>query len=181
MKVLSLNVGEKKLVEWRGRTYATGIYKSSVAGPLFLNSEEVKNDVIIDKKNHGGIDKAVYAYSYEHYTFWRSLYPRMDMKYGFMGENLSVLKLEETLIHIGDIFELGETLVQVTKPRQPCFKLGIRFGDQSVIEQMWNSTKCGIYFRVLKTGNVATGDEFKLVEKALNSPSVAEVFRTKNN
>ena len=96
-----------------------------------------------------------------------------------MGENLTVSVLQESEILVGSIYKLGEALVQATKPRQPCFKLGIRFNDQGVLQKFWDTTKCGVYFRILKTGNIATGDEFHLIEKIENSPSIAEVFKSK--
>lgn len=179
MKVKSVNLGKKRLLEWKGRTYETGIFKSSVDEPLFLGVESVQNDTIADRKNHGGNDQAVYAYGCNHYAYWKSLYPKLDMNYGLLGENLSVSVLEENDIHTGDIYELGETVLQATKPRQPCFKLGLRFGDQSVIKQMWETTKCGVYFSVLQTGKVAVGDELKRLEKASNSPTIAEIFSSK--
>ena len=179
MKIVSLNIGERTEVHWKGKTYATGIFKSKVEGPLFLDLEDVENDVVIDRKHHGGIEQAVYAYGYNHYAYWRSLYPSLQLDFGYMGENLTVSELEENKIHVGDIYKLGNAVVQVTKPRQPCFKLGIRFNDQSIIKQFWNTTKSGVYFRILETGIIATGDEFVLIEKSTNSPSIADVFTSK--
>ncbi len=128
MKIVSLNTGKRTEVQWRGKTYATGIFKSKIEGPLFLDVEDVQNDAVIDRKHHGGIDKAVYAYGYNHYAYWRSLYPSLNLQYGFMGENLTVSNLEENDIHLGEI---------------------------------------------------AIGDEFQLIEKSMNSPSIAEVFTAK--
>ena len=179
MKIVSLNIGKRSEIQWKGKTYTTGIFKSKVEGPLFLDLEDVENDVVIDRKHHGGIEQAVYAYGYNHYAYWRSLYPSHKIDYGYMGENLTVSELEETEIHVGDIYKLGNAVVQVTKPRQPCFKLGIRFNDQSIVKQFWNTTKSGVYFRILKTGKIATGDEFVLIEKSTNSPSIADVFTSK--
>jgi len=179
MKIVSLNIGKRTEIQWKGKTYTTGIFKSKVEGPLFLDLEDVENDVVIDRKHHGGIEQAVYAYGYNHYAYWRSLYPSHQIDYGYMGENLTVSELEETEIHVGDIYKLGNAVVQVTKPRQPCFKLGIRFNDQSIVKQFWNTTKSGVYFRILKTGKIATGDEFVLIEKSTNSSSIADVFTSK--
>ncbi len=179
MKIISLNTAKRKEVQWKGKTYSTGIFKSSVEGPLFLGKEDVQNDVVVDRKHHGGIDQAVYAYGYNHYDYWSSLYPSLNLDYGFMGENLTVSELEESEILVGNIYKLGEAVIQVTKPRQPCFKLGIRFNDQRVIKQFWLTTKSGVYFRILETGKTATGDEFQLIEKAANSSSIAEVFMSK--
>ncbi len=179
MKVISLNIAKPTEISWRGKAITTGIYKSSVAGPIFLDKEGLENDAVIDRKYHGGMDQAVYAYGHNHYQFWKELYPLLTFSNGFFGENLTVSNLDETKIQVGDIYELGETIVQVTKPRQPCYKLGIRFNDPAVIKQFWNTSKSGIYFRILQTGKVAIDDEFKLIEKAHNSPSIAEVFRSK--
>ena len=179
MKIISLNIGKRQEVVWKGKKYATGIFKSQVEAPIFLGKEDVEGDDVVDRKYHGGIDQAVYAYGYNHYAYWQALYPELDLKNGFFGENLTVSDLEEKDIHVGDIFQLGEALIQATKPRQPCVKLGIRFGNHNVIKQLWNSTKSGVYFKILETGQVNKKDEFRLVKKAINSPSIADVFQSK--
>ena len=148
-----------------------------------LGNRQAIRDVVKTGKpaalNLAGTEQAVYAYGYNHYAYWRSLYPSLQLDYGYMGENLTVSELEETKIHVGDIYKLGNAVVQVTKPRQPCFKLGIRFNDQRIIKQFWNTTKSGVYFRILETGKIAKGDEFVLIEKTTNSPSIADVFTSK--
>ncbi len=179
MKIVSLNTGKRTEVNWKGKMYTTGIFKSEISGPIFLGKEDVEGDDVIDRKHHGGIDKAVYAYGYNHYAYWKELYPKLAIHKGFFGENLTVSNLDETSILVGDIYELGETIIQATKPRQPCVKLGIRFKDAAVLKQFWNTTMSGVYFKILQTGKVAIEDEFKLIEKAINSPSIAEIFNSK--
>jgi len=179
MKIVSVNIGEKKTVVWKRKTYETGIYKTPVDGAIALGKEDVVNDYVIDRKYHGGIDQAVYAYGENHYDYWKKLYPNLDFSYGMFGENLTISNFWEEKITIGNIYQLGETKIEVTKPRDPCIKLGIRFGDAKVIKQFWNTTKSGIYFKVLEIGKVAKNDELILLEKAKNSPSVAEVFTSK--
>ena len=179
MKVVSVNIGNKKTVNYKGRVIVTGIYKFSVSHPIFLGIEDVENDNVIDRRYHGGIDQAVYAYSEGHYEYWKELYPDLDWQYGMFGENLTITNLEETKIHVGDIYKLGEALLEVTKPREPCMKLGLRFGTQKVLKQFWNSTKSGIYFKVLQTGNVTVNDELILVEKSESSLTIAEVYIAK--
>ncbi|MGI9532108.1 MOSC domain-containing protein [Lutimonas sp.] len=179
MKVVSLNIGSKQEVFWKGKAYTTGIFKKSVSGPVFLDKEDVEGDAVIDRKHHGGIEQAVYAYGENHYQYWKDLYPALELNYGFFGENLTLSSLDETTVHVGDIYLLGETILEATKPRQPCVKLGIRFQDAKVIKQFWNTSKSGVYFKIVQTGKVAIEDELKLVEKALNSPSIAEVFNSK--
>ena len=179
MKVISLNIGEKRKVKWRNKTVETGIFKMPVNNPIFLDLEEVQNDNVVDRKYHGGIEQAVYAYGEQHYEYWKSLYPKKDRNYGMFGENLTISDLDETNIHIGSIYKLGEAEIEVTKPRQPCYKLGIRFNDPSIIKQFWNSSKSGIYFKILKTGYVKINNELILLKEEINKPSIAEVYQSK--
>jgi MOSC domain-containing protein YiiM len=179
MIVKSVNIGEKKLVNYKGKIVETGIFKYSVAKPIFLGEEDVENDTVIDRRYHGGIDQAVYGYSLNHYNYWKQLYPELEWEYGMFGENLTISNLEETKINVGDTYKLGEVILEVTKPREPCMKLGLRFGTQKVLKQFWNSTKSGIYFKVLQTGNVKVGDELVLIQKSENTPTIAEVYESK--
>jgi MOSC domain-containing protein YiiM len=95
------------------------------------------------------------------------------------GENLTITALDETKIHIGSVYQLGEAKIEVTKPREPCYKLGIRFNNPKIIKQFWNSTKSGIYFKILKTGFVAKNDELILLENPIENPTIAEVYESK--
>ena len=179
MIVKSVNIGEKKEINYKGKIVTTGIFKRPVNDAIFLGEEDVVNDAVIDRRYHGGIEKAVYAYSENHYEYWKALYPDLDWNYGMFGENLTISNLEETQIFVGSQYKLGEAIVEVTKPREPCSKLGIVFGTQKVLKQFWNSTKSGVYFKVLQTGNVKTGDELILLKEAVNTPSIADVYETK--
>ncbi len=179
MKVISVNIGEKKILNYKGRVIETGIFKFPVNKPVFLDIEGFKNDVVVDRRYHGGSNQAVYAYSENHYKYWEELYPKLDWHYGMFGENLTISNLEETKIQIGDIYKLGEVLLEVTKPRQPCMKLGIVFKTQNILKQFWNSTKSGIYFKVLQKGRVAVNDELILIKKSKGSLTISEVYETK--
>ena len=180
MKIVSVNIGEKKTIQWLNKTVETGIFKYPVQEAIFLDTENVKNDTIVNRKSHGGIEKAVYAYGENHYQYFKELHPNLDWQYGIFGENITFSNLEETEIHIGEIYQLGQAKIQVSKPRQPCFKLGIRFNDQSIVKQFWNSTKCGVYFKVLQKGTVTIGDELVLLETANENPTIAQVYHSKN-
>ncbi|MDX5585226.1 MAG: MOSC domain-containing protein [Aureibaculum sp.] len=179
MKIVSVNIGEKRKVKWRNKIVETGIFKFPVQKPIFLDIEDVKNDDVVDRKYHGGIEQAVYAYGEQHYAYWKGLYPKQAWTYGMFGENLTVTNLDETNIHVGSTYQLGEAIIEVTKPREPCYKLGIRFNDPSVIKQFWNSTKSGIYFKILKTGYVGKSEEMILLNKPINNPTIAEVYVSK--
>jgi MOSC domain-containing protein YiiM len=178
MIVKSVNIGEKKVLNYKGKIVETGIFKYPAEGAIFLGEKDVENDAVIDRRYHGGIEKAVYGYSENHYEYWKNLYPNLAWDYGMFGENLTISNLEETEIYVGNTYQLGDVILEVTKPREPCFKLGLRFGTQAVLKQFWNSSKSGIYFKVLKTGKVAVGDALVLIKKAENTPTIAQVYDT---
>ncbi|MFD0761744.1 MOSC domain-containing protein [Lutibacter aestuarii] len=179
MKVVSVNIGDKKTIDYKGKKVVTGIFKFPIKQPIFLGKEDVVNDAVIDRRYHGGVDKAVYAYSENHYEYWKQLYPNLDWRFGMFGENLTISNLDETTICVGDTYKVGEVIIEVTKPRQPCFKLGLVFGTQNILKQFWNSTKSGIYFKVNQTGSVLVNDELVLIKKVENSPTIAEVYESK--
>lgn len=176
MKIISTNIAKPTTIEWRGQKVETGIYKYAVETPIFLGSEDVVNDHVIDRRYHGGLDKACYLYSADHYPFWQIKYTNLDWQWGMFGENLTVSGLDESEIRIGDRFQIGDAVVQVTQPRQPCFKLGVRFGDQSVVSDFWTLPFPGVYVRVLLPGEVKTDDEMILIERDPESLSVSQVF-----
>ena len=176
MKIISVNIGSPRIVNWKGSDIVTGIYKFPVDRPLFLGEEGVKDDHVIDTRYHGGKDKACYLYSSDHYEFWKGLYPSADWEWGMFGENLTVENLDESQILIGDIFRIGGALVQVTQPRQPCFKLGIRLGTQDVVKRFSLENFPGAYVRVLEEGNVQKDDQVVVERSFPGSPSLKTVF-----
>ena len=177
MKIISTNIGKAEIIEWRGKKVKTGIYKYPTNQPIFLGKEDVQNDRVIDRRYHGGNEKACYIYSADHYSYWKSLYPKLDWQWGMFGENLTIEGLNEADINIGDIFSLGETVVQATQPRQPCFKLGVRFRSQKVVREFIEFGNAGVYLRVIKIGNVQIGDSFKLIERNKTGLSFRKVFQ----
>ncbi len=176
MQVISANIAQPTTIVWRDQEVLTGIYKYGVEKPIFLNTEDVDNDNVLDRRYHGGVDKACYLYSADHYPFWKLKYPELDWNWGMFGENLTVSGLDESTIRIGDRFQIGEAVVQVSQPRQPCFKLGVRFGDQKVVDDFWNLPYPGVYVRVLEPGHVSKDDQFTLLESNPDSLSVSRVF-----
>jgi len=176
MQIISANIAQPTTIIWRGQEVLTGIYKYGVDTPIFLNTEDVDNDHVLDRRYHGGADKACYLYSADHYPFWKMKYPDQDWNWGMFGENLTVSGLNESDIRIGDRFQIGGAVVQVSQPRQPCFKLGVRFGDQKVVDDFWNSPFPGVYVRVLQPGHVSNGDQIALLESNPESLSLSEVF-----
>ncbi len=176
MRIISTNIAEIREIDWRGKKVKTGIYKLPVNEPILLGKEDVKNDHVVDRKHHGGVDKACYLYSKDHYRFWKERYPDLDWQWGMLGENLTVEGLDESKIYIGDIFGLGDAVVQVSQPRYPCYKLGVRFENQKMVRDFLEAPYPGVYVRIIKEGSVKTGDKMVLKEQAKNSMSVAEVY-----
>ncbi len=176
MQIISTNIAIPTTILWRGKQVQTGIYKTPTNQPIYLGKHDVKGDIVSDRKVHGGEFKACYIFSSNHYEYWQNLYPNLNWEYGMLGENLTVSGLDETQVYIGDIYKVGEALVQVTQPREPCFKFGVKFGTQKVLKQFIEHGCPGTYLRVLEEGFVAKGDEFVLVEKAENSLTVHQFF-----
>lgn len=176
MKIRSLNVGLPTEVEWEGQTVTTGIYKYPVEGEVMLRRLNLDGDGQADLTVHGGETKAVYVYPIEHYAFWKSQFPDMDLPLGMFGENLTTEGLFED-VNIGDRFQIGEAEVIVTEPRMPCYKLGIRFGRMDVLKRFLRSELTGFYFGVLKEGLVQAGDEIIPVHREKDGLSITEVTR----
>ncbi len=177
MQIISTNIAKQTTILWRGQQVQTGIYKLPTNQPIYLGKETVKGDIVSDRRVHGGEFKACYLFSAEQYPYWQNLYPDLNWDYGMLGENLTVSGLDETQIQIGDIYKIGKALVQVTQPREPCYKFGVKFGTQTVLKQFIEHGYPGTYVRVLEEGYVAKGDEFILVEKAQNSLTVYQFFK----
>lgn len=176
MKIIATNIAKPTTIVWNGKTQTTGIYKYPTKEGIYLNKEEVKGDEVSDRKHHGGIFKACYIFSEDHYAYWQNLYPNLDFNYGIFGENLTVKGLDETKISVGDIYKIGTALVQVTQPREPCFKLGIRFGTQAILKQFIKHARPGTYVRVLEEGLIKPGDKMILVQAATNSLTTTQLF-----
>lgn len=177
MKVLSVNVGLPRLVEYRGEPVATGIYKEPISGRVAVNEFNLAGDAQADLRVHGGYFKAVYVYPSEHYEFWRRELPEMDLPFGVFGENLTTTGLLESNVNVGDRFRVGTAEFLITQPREPCFKLGIRFNRADIIKRFAKSGRTGFYLAIEKTGNLGAGDEIEFLSREANQPSIADIVR----
>ncbi len=177
MKVISTNLGKPTKIVWNGKKTMTGIYKYPVDKPLYLDAEDVQGDTVVDRKYHGGIYKACYLFAADNYPYWKAKYPHLEWDWGMFGENLTIDNLDESQIRIGSIYKLGSALVQITQPREPCYKLGIRFKDQNILKQFIDHGFPGTYVRVLQPGTVRVGDSMQLAEASKNPLTVQEFYR----
>ena len=135
MRIVSLNVGLPREIEWHDRTVRTSIFKTPVDRRLRVTTLNLEGDQQSDLSVHGGVDKAVYAYPSEHYPYWRRELPQTDFPWGVFGENLTIEGLLEENVRIGDHLRVGSAEFVVTQPRMPCFKLGIRFGRPDILKR----------------------------------------------
>ena len=177
MKILSVNIGHERTIQWKNETYTTGIFKEPVDESIFLDNRGVKSDHINNLKVHGGLDKACYGYGENHYDYWKNLYPELNWTYGMFGENLTISSVDESKILIGDIYKVGDAIVQVSQPRQPCNKFAAKFGSTGLIKQFIDYEHPGIYFRVIQSGKVEVGDEFSLDLRNSKALSVQQIFQ----
>ena len=176
-KIVSVNVGQPRIVEYNGEPVTTAIYKEPVAGRVKVSDLTIVGDAQVDRRFHGGANKAVYAYPSEHYEFWKSELPEMDLPFGVFGENLTTVGLLETEVCVGDKIRVGTVELMATEPRFPCFKLGIKFGRKDIIRRFQKSRRSGIYFSVAKTGEFQAGDEIVFLERDENRITIEDLVR----
>src|SRR5437667_11276874 len=177
MKILSVNIGFPREVTWQGKLVTTGIFKEPVNAPVMLRKLNLDGDQQADLIVHGGVSKAVYAYPSEHYSYWRSELPGMDLPWGMFGENFTTEGLLEDAVYIGDRFQIGETEVMATEPQMLCYKLGIKFGRADIIKRFLASRRTGFYFAVVRGGMVGAGDAVELIGREQQEISVADITR----
>ncbi|MEA1787542.1 MOSC domain-containing protein [Arenibacter sp. GZD96] len=177
MKIIATNLGKSTTFLWNGKEETTGIFKYPTDKPLFLGKTDVANDTVIDRVHHAGENKACYLFSTAEYDYWKPMYPKLQWNWGMFGENLTIEGLDETQMRVGAIYRIGDALVQVSQPREPCYKLGIRFGDQKMISQFVKRSRPGTYVRVLTEGWVTPGDKM-LLETPSQNPLTVQQFYT---
>lgn len=177
MKIISTNRASPTTFIWNGKEVITGIYKHPTNQPIYLTKNDVIYDEVSDRLHHGGFYKACYMFSAEQYPYWKNRYPHLDWSWGMFGENLTVADFDESKVFLGAIYKVGEALVQISQYREPCFKLGHKFGTQKVLEQFIEHGHGGTYLSVLEEGHVAVNDNFILVERPSVGVTVAELFR----
>ena len=159
-RVISIQVGLPQALGVKGafnpmdRPWTTGFFKSPVEEKIWLGSTNLVGDGQADLKNHGGVEKAVLAYAAEHYPIWREDLQLPDLLYGAFGENLTISGQTESSVCIGDTYNLGEAQIQISQPRQPCWKLSRRWQIRDLALQVQQNGRTGWYFRVLKEGDI---------------------------
>ncbi len=174
-RVVSLNVGPIRTIEWEGERVATGIFKAPVSGPVALRGVNFTGDDQADRSVHGGRDKAVYAYAVEDYEFWHDEFD-IAVVPGLFGENLTVLGRSLTDAVVGERWRVGSVELEVAQPRLPCYKLGLRMGDPQFPRAFLAAGRPGAYFRIVTEGEVAAGDAITVVSRPAGGVTLGEML-----
>lgn len=178
LSIVSINVRTPQAFTYGEKTLLSAIDKKPAYGKIFLSTLNLDGDQQADLHFHGGPDKAVCVYSYDHYSFWESVLDT-KLEVGAFGENLTVKGITEEDVWIGDIYELGEAIVQVTQPRQPCFKLATKLKQPKLPLMVQHTGYTGFYFRVLKEGTISSEESLKLLERNPGSVSISYANKLK--
>jgi MOSC domain-containing protein YiiM len=182
--VISVNVSPVRTFEVGERRVRSGILKAPVAGRTMARELGLDGDAQADHRFHGGPEKAVYLYGAEHYDFWRTrihgeTLARLDgLPFGTLGENLTIAGLGdfEASLHVGDVLQVGDATLELTSPRQPCWKLETRMGIPDFARAFLGSGRIGVYARVRREGLVGAGDPLTVVERAPDAVSLADLI-----
>src|ERR1700720_2991179 len=174
-RLLSVNVGLPRDIEWKGRAVHTGIWKNPVHGRCRVGRLNLDGDGQGDLAGHGGEQRAAFFYQIESYRYWQEQLKRTDFVHGQFGENFTVEGLPEDAVCIGDRFQIGSALFEGTQPRVTCYRVGIRTNEPRMPALLTSSGRPGFYFRVLREGMVGAGDEIVKMGEANERMTVAEI------
>jgi MOSC domain-containing protein YiiM len=175
-KVVSVNVGSVRQFEYGGRPARSAIWKSPVAGRIAASGVNLAGDDQADRKAHGGPDKALYAYAVEDARWWDQEIGRA-LVHGEFGENLTTEGMAVNDALVGERWQIGTTVLEVSEPRIPCWRLGVRMNDKTFPRRFTEALRPGPYLRIVVEGDVGAGDEIRVVERPDHGLSIRDVFR----
>ena len=170
-KVISLQIGKvssygnKNSKEFLDKYWESASFKEAVTGNVWAGRLGLVGDEVADKVHHGGLDKAIFANSYENYPTWAKFLKLSHIPFGALAENLTISTLHESSVHIGDIHQIGTALLQVSQPRKPCWKISRRWENKEFTKEIFTTGLSGWYYRVLEEGNISSGDEVKIISQ----------------
>jgi MOSC domain-containing protein YiiM/ferredoxin-NADP reductase/ferredoxin len=176
-RLLSVNVGLPRNIEWKGRTVYTGIWKEPVPGRCRVGRLNLVGDGQGDRAGHGGEQRAVFVYQIESYRYWEEQLGRNDFVPGQFGENFTTEGLPDDGVCVGDRYRIGTALFEITQPRVTCYRVGIRMDEPRMPALLTSSGRPGFYFRVLEEGEVGAGDDIVKVAEAKERMTIAQVNR----
>ncbi|MDD3476067.1 MAG: MOSC domain-containing protein [Sulfurimonas sp.] len=151
--------GDKESSEFLDKYWQSAFFKEIENSKIYVSKNGLAGDEVADKVHHGGLEKAVFANSYENYKEWAEFLGVESLPFGALGENLTITGLHESSVYLGDIHKIGTTLLQVSQPRKPCYKIAKRWGNKKFTNEIYITGLTGWYYRVLKEGEIISGDE----------------------
>jgi MOSC domain-containing protein YiiM len=175
-RVLSVNVGTPREFEFGGRLARSAIWKSPVPGRIAARGVNLNGDDQADRKAHGGPDKVIYAYAVEDLRWWEREVAR-SLDYGEFGENLTTEGIEVNSALVGERWAVGTSVLEVSEPRIPCWRLGVRMDDPQFPRRFTEALRPGPYLRLIVEGDVGAGDEIRVVERPDHDLTIQDVFR----
>jgi MOSC domain-containing protein YiiM len=175
-RVLSVNVGRAREFEYNGHPAKSAIWKAPVVGRIAARGVNLEGDEQADRKAHGGPDKAVYAYAVEDIRWWEQELAR-SLQHGGFGENLTTegIKVNDALV--GERWEIGTAVLEVSEPRVPCWRLGVRMTDEMFPRRFTKAMRPGAYLRIIVEGDLAAGDEIRVIHRPDHDLTIRDVFR----
>lgn len=176
MHLVSINVGRPTEYNWQDRVYRTAIYKTPVSGSVAVTADGVAGDLQANQEVHGGPDKRVYLYPFEHYARWRSVLDGAEFGWGAFGENLTTAGLLESDLRIGDRLGTGSAVFEVSQPRRPCNNLNLRFRRPDMVQRFTRSGTSGAYLRLVQAGTITVGDPIHFVERTTHEWTVQAIY-----
>lgn len=175
-KVLSVNIGTAKEFEYKNRTAKSAIWKSPTSNRLMAQGINLDGDEQADREAHGGVDKAIYAYAIEDIHWWQDKINR-SIEYGEFGENLTTQGIDVNNSLVGEQWKVGNAILEVSEPRIPCWRLGVRMNDKTFPREFTRALRAGTYLRIATEGDIGEGDEVTIAYKPDHDLTVREVFR----
>ena len=176
MKLISVNIGQKRTQQNGRKLETTGIYKLPAGGPVEVKSLGIDGDAICDTKDHGGPDQAIYIYGLPDYEWWSGELGK-ELAPGTFGENLTISDLLSAQFNVGDRLHIGTAILEVTAPRIPCSTLAARMGDPGFVKKYRRAERPGLYCRIIQEGIVQAGEEVQLERYADETISILQMFR----
>jgi MOSC domain-containing protein YiiM len=175
-KVLSVNVGGTREFEYNGRPARSAIWKTPIAGRVAARGVNLVGDDQADRAAHGGPDKALYAYAIEDARWWEQEIGR-TLTYGEFGENLTIEGIDGNAALVGERWQVGTLMLEVSEPRIPCWRLGVRMNDKRFPRRFTEAMRPGPYFRIVQEGDVGAGDEIRVIDRPDHGMTIRDVFR----
>ena len=167
--------GNKDAKDRLNQAWQTAMFKVAQSGKIYANELGFIGDSVADTIHHGGIEKAIFANSWQNYPAWEKFLGLQNLPFGAMGENLTIDGLDESNICIGDVHKIGSLILQVSQPRKPCFKLSKRWSNIDMAREIFRTGRSGWYYRVLQNGHCMVGDEVEILSKDELNISVMDV------